>query len=109
MVEENEKENPKTSNDFDGVRGFPKKRDIWVSSVSGGLGGVVLGSMAFLIPVVNTWLSNSREIQILQIKNTSEQIAYITKRMEDSDKERDLYKREMLECQQQLRDVKNGK
>ena len=75
----------------------------WISGISGGVVSAIITVLFLVIPVVNTWLTNTKEVQILQIKNTSEQVAYITKRMEDSDKERDLYKKEMLECQQELR------
>ena len=102
------KEHDDAENSREGVSlpHFPKKRDIWVSRISGSMGGVVLTSIAILIPLINTWLANTREVQLLQIKNTAEQVAYITKRMEDSDKERDLYKAEMLACQKELREKK---
>ncbi len=77
----------------------------WVSGVSGGVAGALLTALFIIIPVINTWLENSKEISMAQIRNSSEQIAYITKRMEDSDKERDLYKKEMLETQAQLREM----
>jgi hypothetical protein len=107
----NEKNEKSSKNDEDILRlgDVPKKSDLWVSRLSGTVGGVVLVSFSLFIPVVNTWLANSREIQILQIKNTAEQVAYITKRMEDADKERDLYKKEMLECQQELRELRGKK
>lgn len=81
----------------------------WVPSVSGGLAGAIVTILFIVIPSVNTWLANTKEISLAQIKNTAEQIAYITKRMEDSDKERDLYKSEMLKAQQELRDCKGKK
>lgn len=78
----------------------------WVSGVSGGLAGAVATILFIVIPVINTWLANTKEVSLAQIKNTAEQIEYITKRMEDSDKERDLYKSEMLLCQRELRELK---
>lgn len=75
----------------------------WISGVSGGLAGALLTALLLVIPVVNTWLANTKEIQLQQIKNSADQIEYVTKRMQDSDKERDLYKSEMLACQKQLR------
>jgi len=77
----------------------------WVPSISGGLAGAVVTILFIVIPSVNTWLANTKEVNLAQIKNTAEQIAYITKRMEDSDRERDLYKQEMLSCQKQLREL----
>lgn len=78
----------------------------WVPSISGGLAGAIATILFIVIPTVNTWLANTKEVNLAQIKNTAEQIAYITKRMEDSDRERDLYKQEMLTCQKQLRELK---
>lgn len=77
----------------------------WVSGVSGGVAGALLTALFIIIPVINTWLENSKEISMAQIRNSAEQIEYITKRMADSDKERDLYKKEMLETQSQLREL----
>lgn len=81
----------------------------WISSVSGGLVSAIATILFIVIPVVNTWLANTKEISLAQIKNTAEQIEYITKRMQDSDKERDLYKSEMISCQQELRQLKLSK
>lgn len=93
---------------------LPDRSAKWISSSAGGLVGAIGTVLFIVIPVIQTWLANTKEIQISQIKNnadqiayitrtTAEQIQYITKRMEDSDKERDLYKKEMLECQRELR------
>lgn len=78
----------------------------WMSGGTGGLVGALCTLLFIVIPVINTWLANTKEVQVLQIKNTAEQIDYITKRMNDSDKERDLYKSEMLSCQKELRELK---
>lgn len=85
---------------------FPSGAAKWVPSISGGLAGAVVTILFIVIPSVNTWLANTKEVNLAQIKNTAEQMAYITKRMEDSDKERDLYKAEMLSCQKELRELK---
>jgi hypothetical protein len=81
----------------------------WVPSISGGLAGAIATVLFIVIPTVNTWLANTKEVSLAQIKNTAEQIAYITQRMQDSDKERDLYKAEMLKAQQELRECRNEK
>jgi hypothetical protein len=81
----------------------------WIPGVSGGLAGAIVTILFIVIPVVNTWLANTKEISLAQIKNTAEQIEYVTSRMRDSDKERDLYKAEMLRAQQELRECKNKK
>lgn len=104
--EQKGKEEHATYEDLSQFRGVPKEHDRWLSRFSGTVGGMVLVSFSILIPVVNTWLENTKEVQILQIKNTAEQVAYITKRMEDADRERDLYKKEMLLCQQELREAR---
>ena len=90
-----------------------RNRDIGLSRITGGLSGI----LALLIPVMYFWLSNSKEVSLAQIKNNAEQIAYITRtcteqmdykdaRKLDAEKERDLYKTEMLACQQELRKLK---
>ena len=67
----------------------------WGPGVGGGFASA-LGTFLFLIiPVINTWLANAKEISLAQVKNSAEQIQYISKRMEDSDKERDLYRTAM--------------
>lgn len=78
----------------------------WVSGLGGGVAGAVATILFVVIPVINTWLANTKEISLAQIKNTAEQIEYISKRMNDSDKERDLYRHEMLVCQKELRELK---
>lgn len=111
MGEENDKEKQSS------VLPLSDRSAKWISSGTGGLVGAVCTVLFIVIPVIQTWLANTKEIQISQIKNnadqiayitktTAEQIAYITKRMEDSDKERDLYKKEMLECQKEMRSLK---
>lgn len=77
----------------------------WVSGVSGGVAGALLTALFIIIPVINTWLENSKEISMAQIKNSAEQISYISQRMSDSDKERDLYKSELMKVQQELREL----
>lgn len=78
----------------------------WVSGGVGGVAGALGTFLLLVIPVVNTWLANAREVSLAQIKNSADQIAYVKKRMEDSDKERDIYKSEMLSCQKELRELK---
>lgn len=78
----------------------------WVSGVGGGFLGGLTTILFLIIPVVNTWIANAKEISLAQVRNSAEQIEYITRRMQDSDKERDLYKSEMLQCQQELRALK---
>jgi hypothetical protein len=80
-------------------------RGKWVPGISGGLAGGVATLLFIVIPVINTWLANAKEISLAQIKNSADQIAYISKRMEDSDKERDLYKSELLKAQLAARDL----
>lgn len=79
----------------------------WVSRISGGMGGAIVTILFIVIPVVNTWLANAKEVSLAQIKNTADQIAYITQRMADSDKERDLYKQEMIAAQKKLREYED--
>lgn len=74
--------------------------------ISGGVAGGLLTALFIVIPVIQTWLANTKEVSLAQIKASAEQIAYITQRMADSDKERDLYKNEMLSCQKELRELK---
>ncbi len=78
----------------------------WVSSGIGGLVGAIGTILVIVIPVVNTWLANTKEISLAQIQNSADQIKYAVERMKDSDKERDLYKSEMLACQKELRELK---
>lgn len=85
---------------------LPSRSERWLSSGAGGLVGAIGTILVIVIPVVNTWLENTKQIQLEQMKNSAEQIKYAVQRMQDSDKERDLYKAEMLECQKQLRDTK---
>lgn len=96
---------------------FSNRPGKWVSSGLGGLVGAFGTLLVIVIPVVNTWLANAKEISLAQIKNNADQIAiltqensdrvkYITQRMSDSDKERDLYKSEMMSCQKELREIK---
>lgn len=92
-----------TSKDVDGA--FSDRTTRWVSGISGGLAGALLTALVIVIPVINTWLTNTKEISMAQIENSAEQINYISKRMEDSNKERDFYKNEMLQIQNQLREL----
>lgn len=85
---------------------LPDRNAKWVSGVTGGVASAFVTILFLVIPVVNTWLENTKQVQVLQIKNTAEQVEYITKRMQDSDKERDLYKSEMIEAQKELRECK---
>lgn len=97
---------------------FSNRSGKWVTRIGGGLAGGVITFVILVLPTVNTLIANARDISMAQIKEnanniavvreqTDRQIAYITKRMEDSDKERDLYKAEMLACQKELRGLKN--
>lgn len=98
--------NNKSNGSYGTLNGALSERTTkWVSSVSGGVAGALLTALFIIIPVINTWLENSKEISMAQIKNSAEQLDYITRRMSDSDKERDLYKKEMLETQAQLREL----
>lgn len=75
----------------------------WVSGVGGGLAGGVATILFLILPSINTWIANVKEISLAQVKTNQEQIDYVVRRMEDSDKERDLYKQEMLTAQKELR------
>ena len=101
MVHEDDKDGEKQT-----LERFPTKFPEWIPNISGGLVGSICTVLFIVIPVVNTWLANAREVSLAQIKNNADQIAYITKRMDDSDKERDLYKSEMIQCQKELRELK---
>jgi hypothetical protein len=104
MVEQDDRKRIKDEDVLVRLRNSSSK---WVPSISGGLVGSICTVLFIIIPVVNTWLANAKEISLAQIRNNAEQIAYITKRMEDSDKERDLYRQEMTTCQKELRELKN--
>lgn len=96
--------NNKNNNAYSDVNGTLSERaNKWVSGSAGGLVGGILAVLFVVVPVINTWLSNTKEVSLAQIKNSADQIEYITKRMIDSDKERDLYKQEMIQCQAELR------
>ena len=95
----------------------------WVSGGIGGLVGAVGTVLVIVIPVINTWLANTKEISLAQIKTTQEQIDFTIRRMQDSEKERDLYRQEMTvaqtkgrelddklaTCQRELREIRMSK
>lgn len=86
---------------------LPDRAQKWLSSGAGGLVGAVGTLLVIVIPVVNTWLSNTKEIQLQQLKNSGEQIQYAVQRMHDTEKERDLYREEMTVAQRDLRTCQN--
>lgn len=86
-----------------------RSRDLVVSRFFGGLTGL----FTLLVPLIYFWITSTEKVSLAQIavateqvRVTAEQIQYITKRMNDSDMERDLYKSEMLACQKELRSLK---
>lgn len=94
-------------------RAIPSGFSRWVAGGTGGFLGGLLAILYVVNPTINTWLQNAKEfqqsqkeVQLAQVKTNQEQINYITKRMEDSDKERDLYKSEMLSCQKEIRELR---
>lgn len=104
-----ENQDEKINSALDGAQGGVSNRtNKWLPGVTGGVASAIITAILLVIPVINTWLENTKQIQLQQIKNTAEQVEYITKRMVDSDKERDLYKKEMLDCQHELRNLKKG-
>lgn len=91
----------------DRVGVFQNRNGKWVSGLGGGVAGAIATILFIVIPVINTWLANAKEVSLAQIKNTAEQVEYITKRMADSDKERDLYKSEMIVYQRKARELED--
>lgn len=84
------------------------------------MGGAVITFTVLVLPSLNTYLANAKDISLAGIKDNADKIAiltkehaermeYITQRMKDADKERDLYKSEMLSCQKELRSLRLGK
>lgn len=71
----------------------------WLPSVSGGVASALATFLIVIVPVVNTWLANAREVALAQLKVAQEQLDYKDQRKSDAEKERDLYKIEMLEAQ----------
>jgi hypothetical protein len=85
---------------------FSDRAEKQLSSGIGAVVGVFGTLLVIVIPVVQTWLNNAKEISLAQIQYSKEQVEIFKSRMQDSDKERDLYKSEMLVCQKDLRQCK---
>jgi hypothetical protein len=77
----------------------------WIPSVSGGVASAVATFLLVILPVVNTWLANAKEISLAQLKVAQDQLDYKDSRKLDAEKERDLYKKEMLEAHQAEREA----
>ena len=105
---DNENEKSSTNSQSTNINAALSDRAVkWVSGLGGGVVSAVVTILFIVTPVVNTWLANTKEVSLAQIKVSTEQIQYVTQRMADSDKERDLYKQEMLRAQKELRDLQN--
>lgn len=101
MGEQNDKNTDEEKNLLARLPGSSSK---WVSSVGGGVASAIATFLIVIIPIVNTWLANTKEISLAQLKLAQEQLDYKDARKLDAEKERDLYKAEMLEAQKVERD-----
>ncbi len=86
---------------------LPDRAEKRISSSLGGMAGAVGTLLVIVIPVVNTWLSNAKEISLAQIKNSAEQIAYIERRCAETDKERDLYRNELTSVRMKANELED--
>lgn len=71
------------------LAGLRDSRAKWLSSVSGGVASAVATFLIVILPVVNTWLANAKEVALAQLKVTQEQLDYKESRKLDAEKERD--------------------
>lgn len=84
---------------------FPTSVPKWLPSVGGGVASAAATFLIVILPVVNTWLANAKEISLAQLKVAQEQLDYKDARKLDAEKERDLYKGEMLKAQKNERET----
>lgn len=84
---------------------LPSGSSKWVSSVGGGVASAIATFLLVILPVVNTWLANAKEVSLAQLKVAQEQLDYREQRRSDAEKERDLYRSEMLSAQKQARET----
>lgn len=104
MDEQNDK---KTIKDEDILARFRDRGLKWVPSVGGGVASAIATFLIVILPVVNTWLSNAKEVSLAQLEVAKEQMDYKDARKLDAEKERDLYKSEMLITQKALRELES--
>lgn len=74
-----------------------KRIPVFGARVAGGLGGVFLTALLVLVPLLNTYLANVKEIAIAQAQTSAQQIAYLTTRMNDFEKDLVACKLELAE------------
>lgn len=84
---------------------LPSSSSKWISSIGGGVASAVATFLIIILPIVNTWLANAKEISLAQLKVAQDQLDYKDARKADAEKERDLYKAEMLKAQKDERDI----
>lgn len=79
----------------------------WIPSIGGGVVSAAATFLIVILPIVNTWLANAKEVSLAQLQVAREQLDYKDQRKNDAEKERDLYKSEMLKSQQTEREMES--
>ena len=102
MEEQNDRKTVKEEDVLARLRDSGSK---WVPSVSGGVVSAAATFLIVILPLVNTWLANAKEVSLAQLQVAQEQMDYKDARKLDAEKERDLYKSEMLIAQKQNREI----
>jgi len=100
-----EKDDRKRIKDEDVLARLRNSSPKWVPSVGGGVASAAATFLIVILPIVNTWLANAKEVSLAQLEVAKEQMDYKDARKLDAEKERDLYKTEMLEAQKELREL----
>ena len=101
MGEQNDNNSDETKNI---LARFPSGGSKWISSVGGGVASAIATFLIIILPIVNTWLANAKEVSLAQLRVAQEQLDYKDARKLDAEKERDLYKSEMLAAQKDERE-----
>lgn len=92
MDEQNDRKTDKAEDVLARLRDSSPK---WVPSVSGGVVSAAATFLIVILPLVNTWLANAKEVSLAQLQVAKEQMDYKDQRRLDSEKERDLYREQM--------------
>jgi hypothetical protein len=104
MVEQDDRKRIKDEDVLVRLRNSGSK---WIPSVSGGVASAAATFLIVILPIVNTWLANAKEVSLAQLEVAKEQMDYKDARKLDAEKERDLYKSEMLIAQKAVRELES--